>query len=148
MIEVFCAVDNQNGIGMGNQRPWYFQQEMQRLYAASEGKALVMGRRGFLSYRSRFIAHRQCLVISSRLDDQADRQTGSRVNVSVQSVLDASLKKDSVVIGGAMTITTFLPYADKITLLRIARNYDDCTVFLPPLKVVGADRAQSGSLSA
>lgn len=106
---------------------------MQRLYAVSEGKALVMGRRAFLSYRSRFIAHRQCLVVSSRLDKQQDQQTQSRVNVSVQGVLDVSIAQDSVVIGGAMTIATFLPYADKVTLLRIARNYDDCTAFLPPL---------------
>lgn len=133
MIEVFCSVENGNGIGFGNQRPWHFQQEIQRLYAVSEGKRIVMGRRAFASYRDRFIANRQCLVVSSKLPDVHDQNTSSRTNVGVQEVLDLSLTSDSVVIGGAQTIDTFLLYADKVTLLRIARDYDCCTVFLPPL---------------
>ena len=126
-ISLVVAMAQNRVIGVKNDLPWYIPADLKRFKAITVGKPVIMGRKTFDSIYDRIkkpLPDRPNIVVSRTgfnhegVDSYADLQTAiseSRVKYPDTEIM---------IIGGASIYEQILPFADKLYLTMIEKDFE------------------------
>lgn len=125
-ISIIVAIAENNAIGKDNELLWHIPADLKRFKAITTGHTIVMGRHTFESLPNGPLPNRRSVVIS--------RSTAAIAGcVMADSIEDAILKMDELeenfVIGGGEVYEQFMPFADKLYLTLIHKQFDADTFY-------------------
>lgn len=129
MVSLIVAIARHNVIGKGNKLPWHYKKDMEYFKQTTWGKTVVMGEATFRSiegYIGKPLPGRNNVVAS--LDDFS--YPGITVTDDVISFLKQVPSEEEVfVIGGKVIYDLTLPYADRLYITHIDKDYDGDVYF-------------------
>lgn len=134
-ISLVVAMAQNRVIGVKNDLPWHIPADLKRFKALTVGHPVIMGRKTFESIYDRIkkpLPDRPNIVISKSgfahdsVDVYPDLQT------AINSTKIKYPNQEIMVIGGASIYEQILPFADKIHLTLIEKDYDG-DAFFPEL---------------
>lgn len=125
MITLIAAMAANRVIGKDNGLPRDYPEDMVRFRALTAGKPIVMGRKTFDSI-GRPLPKRRNIVLSRSWFVHE----GVEVFSTIEEIIAATTNEPEVMIIGGQTIyEQFLPYADRIELTVIHKEYKGDTYF-------------------
>jgi dihydrofolate reductase len=126
---LIAAVAANGVIGAANRLPWHLSEDLKRFRALTTGHAVIMGRKTWESL-PRALPQRQNIVVTRQAGLKA---AGAQVAHSFPAAL-ARVEMPAPVfcIGGGELYRAALPFASKIHLTEIAREFEGDARF-PPL---------------
>jgi dihydrofolate reductase len=118
MISMIVAMDEANGIGIGNELAWKLPSDMRWFRQMTMGKTVVMGRKTYQSI-GRSLQGRTNIVLSRKMKPIQDDDIFVEKHFSV--LLDKMQKSENeiVIIGGRKVYEKFFPFVEKIYLTKI-----------------------------
>lgn len=134
-VSLVVAMAQNRVIGVKNDLPWHIPADLKRFKALTVGKPVIMGRKTFESIYDRIkkpLPDRPNIVVSRSgfshegVDVYPDLQTA--INKSISKFSDQEI----MVIGGASIYEQILPFADKLYLTVIEKDYEG-DAFFPEL---------------
>ena len=130
MIIGIAAVDRKGAIGKGGKLPWHYSSDMKFFRETTEGNAVVMGRKTWLTI-GKPLKNRLNIVLSR--DSNIDPQESLVVFSDIDSVLsfNKSLTTDLFVIGGAQIYEAFLPHIEKWIITEVPLTVSGADAFMP-----------------
>jgi len=131
MLSMIAAVAKNRAIGKGNQLPWHLPNDLRRFRQITTGHTIIMGRKTFESLPG-ILPDRHHIVITR---NQSFKPEDDRVTVvhSVDELLGLINKEEEAfVIGGAEVYSQLLPYAEKLYLTAVDREFE-ADAFFPEL---------------
>ena len=120
-VELIAAVAANGVIGADNRLPWHLSEDLKRFRALTMGHAVIMGRKTWESL-PRALPQRQNIVVTRQPHFAA---AGAQVAHSFPAAL-AQVERPAPVfcIGGGELYRAALPFATRIHLTEIAREFD------------------------
>ena len=127
MISLIVAASQNGIIGANDKLPWHLPADLQRFKQITMGHPILMGRKTFETI-GKPLPGRTNIVISRQEGLQC---CGTTVIHSLEeALLLCENEKEAFVIGGAEIFKQALPFADRIYLTRINRDFEgDTTLF-------------------
>ena len=125
MITLIAACSKNRVIGGDNKLLWHIPQDLKRFKSLTNGNPIVMGRKTYESI-GRPLPNRTNIILSKSKNLFVK---GCLVYNSIYSVMELYQKSNLFVIGGGEIYKMFLPFADKIELTLIDREYNGDTYF-------------------
>jgi len=123
-ISLIVAVSRNGVIGANNKLPWHLPADLKRFKQLTMGHPILMGRKTFESI-GKPLSGRTNIVITRQKEFQC---CGTTVVHSVEeALLDHENEKEAFVIGGAEIFRQALPFADRIYLTRIEKDFEGDT---------------------
>lgn len=126
MLSVIAARAANGAIGKDNHLLWHLQDDLRRFKKITMGHPLVMGRRTFESLPG-LLPGRIHYVLSQNSAYQVP--AGVRLFTSVSQLLENLPEGENFVIGGARIYELLLPYAHRIYLTEIEKNFEGDAFF-------------------
>lgn len=129
MLSIIVATANNNVIGKDNNLLWHISEDLKRFKEITSGNTIIMGRKTFESLPG-ILPNRKHVVIT--------RDKNFRVNsdmVEVIHSLDEVLYKyensteENFIIGGGEIYKATLPFAKKLYLTKVKKDFDGDTIF-------------------
>lgn len=128
MTVTLIAAAARNGvIGSNNELPWRLPAEMAYFTANTLHKPVLMGRKTFQSLK-RPLRDRTNVVLSRTISSVPEPCVLVR---TLEEAMNLFPEQELMVIGGADVYKQALPYADRILLTEIERDYDGDAYFPP-----------------
>ena len=130
MITLIACMAHNRVIGRDNEIPWHIKEDFIHFKNYTLNKTCIMGRKTFLSLNEKPLPKRNNIVLTRDLSFYKDRK-----DIKVVSSLDEILKhyknseEELIVMGGETVYRQALPFADKIVLSIIHRDYEGDTYF-------------------
>ncbi|MDZ4284285.1 MAG: dihydrofolate reductase [Patescibacteria group bacterium] len=121
-ISLIAAIAKNRTIGINNELPWHIPEDVKRFRRLTKGHVVVMGRKTFQSI-GRALPERTNIVITRDPDFATE---GCIVVHSIEAALKRAkeLEREEVfVIGGGEIYKAALPYADKLYLTIIDKDF-------------------------
>jgi len=126
-VSIIVAIAQNLAIGRNNDLLWYISKDLKRFKEITKGSRVIMGKKTFESLPKAPLPNRTNIVIT---DAPSDKFEGC---ITVNSIEDAlqycSDKDESFIIGGGSVYRQFLPYANKLYLTLVHRDFDADTFF-------------------
>jgi len=123
-ISLIAAMSRNHVIGKNNSLPWNLPADMKRFRELTLNKPVVMGRKTFESI-GRPLPKRQNLILTK---DRNFRAEGCIAVHSVKEAIEAA-EKEIMIIGGSQIYELFLPFADKMYLTIIEKDFEGDAYF-------------------
>ena len=124
MISLIVAASRNGVIGANNKLPWHLPSDLRRFKQLTMGHPILMGRKTFESI-GKPLPGRTNIVITRQKGFQC---CGATVVHSLEEgLLICENKQESFVIGGAEIFQQALPFADRIYLTRIEKDFEGDT---------------------
>lgn len=121
-LTMIAAIGKNRELGKDNQLIWHLPSDMKFFREQTKGHTIVMGRKTFESLPG-MLPKRHHVVIS-----RSNPDLDSRVEIfsSIEDFIDAykDSEEEIFVIGGAQIYTQMLPYANRLLLTEIDKEYD------------------------
>ena len=130
-ITLIAAVARNRVIGQDNAMPWRLPQDLKRFKSLTLGHPVIMGRKTWDSL-GRPLPGRKNIVISRSASLTAPGGERADSLQSAVSAAAASGTDEIFVIGGAEIYRQALPFADRLQLTEIDRDFAG-DVYFPPL---------------
>ncbi len=131
ILSMIVAVDQQNGIGKGDDQLAYISADLKRFKALTTGHTILMGRKTFEALPKGALPNRRNVVITRQSDYEA---RGADVVHSLDEALRGCEDDDKVfVIGGGEIYKTFLADTNELFLTLIEHTFEEATVFFPAI---------------
>ncbi|NOZ80131.1 MAG: dihydrofolate reductase [DPANN group archaeon] len=121
-LNIIAAMDEEGLIGKDNGLPWHLSSDLKHFKKTTRGKAIIMGRKTFLSLGSKPLPDRMNIVIS--------RNPGKEKDVVWATTIEEAIKKaeqhhkDIFVIGGRSVYEQFIPLADKLYISHVEGHHE------------------------
>lgn len=134
-ISIIVAMGDRNVIGKGSTIPWLgkLQADMHHFRKTTVGKVVVMGRKTWdsLPENNKPLPDRKNVVLTR---DHSFR-TGGKTDISYNPQICMRLfqNEEVYIIGGGEIYRIFLPYAKRLIVTHIDRNFDG-DVFFPEIE--------------
>lgn len=128
IINLIAAVSDNLVIGKDGQIPWKVPGDLKRFKKITMGFPIVMGRKTFESI-GKPLPGRENIVLTKKKDCHIE---GVRVCHSVKDVFPMCsflMASQIFIIGGEKIYEAFLPFADKLHLTLVHRNYEGDAFF-------------------
>lgn len=126
MISLIAAVDKKGGIGINNSMPWHIEEDFKWFRFHTMYKTVVMGSNTLFSIGSP-LKGRDNIILSSSLAEVQN----AKVFRSVTDVLAYTHRdREIMIIGGAHVYEQFIPYANRIYLTELDKEFE-CDTFFP-----------------
>jgi len=126
-ISIIVAIAENNAIGKNNDLLWHISNDLKRFKKLTDGHFVVMGKRTYFSLPFRPLKNRTNMVITDVPEEIIDNC------LMAYSIEDAITKmdteKENFVIGGGSIYTQFMPFADKLYITRVHKEFDADTFF-------------------
>ena len=123
-VTILVAASDNGVIGANNKLPWHLPADLKRFKELTMGHPIIMGRKTFESI-GKPLPGRTNIVVTRQKEFQA---CGC---MTVHSLEDALLycedAQEAFIVGGAEIYRQALPFADRIYLTRVHRNFDGDT---------------------
>lgn len=123
MLSIIVAKASNNIIGKDNQLIWHIPDDLKRFKRLTTNHTIIMGRKTFESL-GRVLPNRHHIVLSNNKKINIDDE-----NVEIVtdiSVLDKYIndEKEHFVIGGAAIYRLLMPYANKMYITEIEKDFE------------------------
>ena len=128
MINIVVAIAKNNVIGKNNKLPWHYPEDLRYFKNITSGKTVVMGKNTFLSIVERngkVLPNRKNVVLTH---DKEFKYKDVTVIHDVNDYLN-NIDEDIYIIGGSQVYHMFLPFADRLYITHISRDYEGDTYF-------------------
>lgn len=128
MLSIIAAVARNNALGRDNKMPWHLPNDLKRFRKITSGHTIIMGRKTFLSLPN-LLPNRYHIVLTR---DKSFQVKASNVKIvhSIAELMEIIDKQEeNFVIGGGEIYTQLLPYAQKLYLTLIDKEYEADTFF-------------------
>ncbi len=126
-ISIIVAIASNYAIGKDNDLLWHISKDLQRFKRLTENHYIVMGKRTYYSLPKRPLPKRTNLVITDIANEQIDNC------LMAYSIEDAIEKMDgsseNFIIGGGSIYKQFMPFANKLYITRVHKDFDADTYF-------------------
>lgn len=126
-ITIIVATDINNGIGKNNDLMWHLSEDLKRFKAITSGHTIIMGRKTWDSLPKKPLPNRKHIVISSNLE--VDNEDVLVVSNPENVIKFLNNQNENFVIGGGQIYKAFLPFATKIELTKVFKEFDADTFF-------------------
>lgn len=135
LIVCYC---NNNGIGKGNELPWYLPEDLKFFKEQTIGKTVIMGRKTYESLPEKFrpLPNRKNIVISKTYFENEKhielREKGVIVKSSYEEAIDNLESSECYIIGGYSIYEEAIKdiRVTELIVTRIYKKYD-CDIFFP-----------------
>lgn len=118
MRKIIVAVNPQGIIGVNNQIPWHYPEDLRRFKRLTKNNVVIMGRRTWESLPKRPLKGRVNIVITSReLEDCIALKSISESLDHIKTYEESG--KDVYFIGGARIYDEALKFVDEVDITRI-----------------------------
>jgi len=130
-ITLIAAASENNVLGKDNQLIWHISDDLKRFKQFTQGHAIIMGRKTFESL-PKALPNRTNIILTRNSDYKAE-------NAHVAQTVEAALalaQEDPTpfIIGGGEIYSLFLPWAHKIELTRIHKDFEG-DAFFPEIEL-------------
>jgi dihydrofolate reductase len=133
---VIFARNHANIIGVDQQLPWSFKEDMQWFKQQTLGHSTIMGRKTFESFNGHLLENRFNVVISRKpfvpgmIKPIKGSKTGFmsafNLNLAMQMAkAEESVYPEAFVIGGASVIKEAIPLVDRIVMTTVGMSVDE-----------------------
>ena len=129
-ISIIVAIAENWAIGKNNDLLWHISGDLKRFKKLTEGNYVIMGKKTFFSLPAGPLKNRTNIVISDVKDEQFE---GCVMAYSIEEAIEkCNADCENFIIGGGMVYSQFLPYANKLYLTRVHKNFD-ADIFFPEI---------------
>lgn len=133
ILSMIVAIDQNNGIGKGDDQLAYISADLKRFKALTTGHTILMGRKTFEALPKGALPNRRNIIITRQNDYVAP---GADVVHSVSEALDICKNDKRIfVIGGGEIYKIFLPETQELYLTVIEHCFKEATVFFPEINM-------------
>jgi len=126
-ISIIVAIASNNAIGKNNDLLWHISRDLKRFKELTQEHYIIMGKTTYFSLPFRPLKNRTNMVITDIEGEQIDDC------LMAYSIEDAISKMDheneNFIIGGGSVYRQFLPFADKLYITRVHKEFDADTFF-------------------
>ena len=136
-ISIIVAMTKKRVIGKDNKLIWHIPEDLKNFKKITNNKTVIMGRKTFesiLSYINKPLPNRTNIIITRNPKYEYNGEDSNNVMIvySIQEAIKEAekLNKDIFIIGGASIYKLALPYANKLYISWIKKDYDG-NVFFP-----------------
>jgi len=127
-ISIIVAIDNNNGIGKDNKLLTYISADLKHFKAITTGNVIIMGSNTWFSLPNKPLPNRTNIVITSKKDSKLFE--GAIIAPSIENAIEKCPENEECfVIGGAKIYEQFLPFANKLYLTKIDKEFNADTFF-------------------
>lgn len=134
MISLIFAMDINNLIGKDNDLPWHYSEDLKYFKTVTSGKKVVMGENTFFSIVNRIgkpLPNRENYVATLTNDFNYPNVNVINDLISfLETIKDVS--EEYFIIGGKRIYELSLPYADRLYITHINREYEG-NVYFPKI---------------
>ena len=123
MLSIIVAKAKNNVIGKNNQLIWHLPEDLKRFKQLTTGHTIIMGRRTFESL-GRILQNRKHVILCNDMEMNIEDE---RVEILEDiSMLDKYINSDdeNFIIGGATIYRLLMPYANKMYITEIDKEFD------------------------
>jgi len=126
-ISIIVAITDNFGIGKDNKLLCYIPGDLPRFRKITSDHTVIMGKNTFLSLPGGPLRNRKNIVIS---DNRHDYFEGCTTVFSIdEAIQHCNPDQENFVIGGASVYRQFLPFASRLYLTLIHKNFEADTFF-------------------
>lgn len=126
-ISIIVAVASNNAIGKDNDLLWHISADLKRFKRLTEGHYIIMGKRTYFSLPKRPLPNRTNVIITDVAGEEIDDC------IMAYSIEDAISKmdkeKENFIIGGGSIYKQFMPFANKLYITRVHKDFEADTFF-------------------
>lgn len=129
MISLMVAIAKNNVIGKDNKLPWHYKKDLQYFKEVTMNHTIVMGRKTFdsiLSTNFSPLPNRKHVVVTRNNDFKYE---GVEVVHDFNKYLNKKYEEEIFIIGGSQIFAESLPYADRLYITWIDKEYAGDTFF-------------------
>ncbi len=126
-ISIIVAIASNNAIGKDNDLLWHISRDLKRFKQITKDHYIVMGKRTYYSLPVRPLPNRTSLIITDVADEVIDNCLMAYSIEEAVSKMDTS--KENFVIGGGSIYNQFMPFANKLYITRVHKDYEADTFF-------------------
>lgn len=128
MISIIVAIAANLAIGKNNDLLWHIPGDMKYFKRITSGHPVIMGKRTYDSLPRKPLPNRRNIVITDVADEQIP---GCEMAYSIEASMRlCNTEEENFIIGGASVYRQFLPFADRLYLTRVHKEFDG-DVFFP-----------------
>ncbi|MEE4258339.1 MAG: dihydrofolate reductase [Bacteroidales bacterium] len=126
-ISIIVAIASNNAIGKDNDLLWHISNDLKRFKRLTEGHYIIMGKRTYYSLPRRPLPNRTSVIIT---DVEGEEIDGCLMAYSIEDAIAKMDKEgENFIIGGGSIYKQFLPYANKLYITRVHKDFDADTFF-------------------
>lgn len=146
-LTIVVAIAQNGAIGCANKLLWHISEDLKHFKRITSGGCIIMGRKTFESI-GKPLPNRRNVIISRNAEYTAD---GCEIYTSIEDAIKALANLDEVfVIGGGEIYRQTFPFAQKIELTVVERDFEGDTHF-PAIdysqwNVTSGERSTDGEL--
>ena len=128
MLSIIAAVARNNVIGKDNNLIWHLPEDLKRFKRLTSGHTIIMGRKTFESL-GRVLPNRKHVVITRDPSFKVEDDNVEIINSIVLLDKYIESKEECFVIGGASIYKALMPYAYKMYITKIDKEFDGDVYF-------------------
>lgn len=125
-ISFIVAIAQNSAIGCENKLLWHIPNDLKRFKKLTIGHTVVMGMNTWESLPFKPLPGRRNIIMTRREIEVPDAEIAHSLNEAME-MLDTD--KENFIIGGAQIFESFLPYANKLILTIVHRDFKADTFF-------------------
>jgi dihydrofolate reductase len=129
-ISIIVAIAQNFAIGKNNELLFHLPNDLKRFKQITTGHPVIMGRNTLLSLPKGALPNRRNIVIT---DDPKEKFERCEMVFSIEEAIQAAKnEEEAFVIGGGMIYRQFYPFAGKLYLTLVHRDFD-ADVYFPEI---------------
>ncbi len=129
-ISIIVAIAQNNAIGKDNDLLWHISEDLKYFKRITSEHTVIMGRKTFESLPFKPLPKRKNIVITK---DPLFHFQGCEVAYSIDEVFEfCDNEKENFVIGGGAIYEQFLPYAQKLYITHVYKDFE-ADIFFPEI---------------
>lgn len=128
MLSIIVAKAKNNIIGKDNGMLWKIPDDLKRFKEKTSGHTIIMGRKTFESLGG-ILPERMHIILSRNPDFNIDSDSVKVVHSLLELQPYMEDKEEHFVIGGAIVYNLLMPYANKMYVTQIDKDFDGDSLF-------------------
>ena len=128
MLSIIVAKAQNNIIGKDNKLLWHIPEDLKMFKNLTTEHTIIMGRKTFESL-GRVLPNRKHIVFTQNPDFKVNDENVKIVHSMLEIQEYIENKEENFVIGGAMIYNLLMPYANKMYITEIHKDFEGDTVF-------------------
>ena len=129
MLSIIVAKASNDVIGGDNKLLWHISEDLKRFKEITSGHTIIMGRKTFESL-PKVLPNRHHIVITRDKNFTVDSDAVTIIN-DISDVISKfkDTEEEVFIIGGGEIYKTLMPYAKKLYLTRVYKDFEGDTTF-------------------